>query len=41
MIAVTGYPTGHGSESSKDDPPAEVDDPLVARFRELGAIILG
>ena len=38
---VTGWPTGRGSLTTEGDPVATDDAPLVARFRESGAVLLG
>jgi aspartyl-tRNA(Asn)/glutamyl-tRNA(Gln) amidotransferase subunit A len=38
---VKGWPTGRGSLTTEGDPVAEEDAPLVARFRESGAVLLG
>jgi aspartyl-tRNA(Asn)/glutamyl-tRNA(Gln) amidotransferase subunit A len=38
---VKGWPTGRGSLTTEGDPVADVDAPLVARFRESGAVLLG
>ena len=38
---VKGWPTGRGSLTTQGDPVAEEDAPLVARFRESGAVLLG
>ena len=38
---VKGWPTGRGSLTTEGDPVADVDAPLVSRFRESGAVLLG
>lgn len=40
LVAVGGLPTRSGTAVS-DDTPAADDDPVVARMREAGAIVLG
>jgi aspartyl-tRNA(Asn)/glutamyl-tRNA(Gln) amidotransferase subunit A len=41
LNSVTGWPSGRGSLTTKGDPVADEDAPLVARFRESGAVLLG
>jgi Asp-tRNA(Asn)/Glu-tRNA(Gln) amidotransferase A subunit family amidase len=41
MIDTRGHLTSDGSASNQANAKAKADDQLVARFRELGAIILG
>jgi aspartyl-tRNA(Asn)/glutamyl-tRNA(Gln) amidotransferase subunit A len=41
LNSVTGWPTGRGSLTTEGDPVATDDAPLVARFRESGAVLLG
>jgi len=41
MLPVKGYVSTYGSASNAANEPETEDDPLVARFRELGAIIIG
>ena len=36
-----GYRTTYGSVLHADDPPAEVDDPFVARLRAAGCVVVG
>jgi aspartyl-tRNA(Asn)/glutamyl-tRNA(Gln) amidotransferase subunit A len=38
---VKGWPTGRGSLTTEGDPVADEDAPLVARFKESGAILIG
>jgi hypothetical protein len=40
MIPILNYTNTDGSAYHAHDPPATADDPLVARFRRIGAIIL-
>lgn len=39
-VAVSGYPTRHGSSATSDS-PARRDDELVRRLRQAGAVVLG
>ena len=41
MIEVEGLPTHFGTDFGPLHPPSTSDDPIVARFRAAGAIIIG
>mgnify|MGYP001058896372 CR=1 FL=1 len=41
LTDVAGMPTRHGSALLADAPPAVQDDPLVARLRKAGIVVLG
>ena len=41
LEAAKGFRTGYGSALHADDPPADVDSPLVARLRAAGCIVVG
>ena len=41
LQSAIGYRTTYGSALHADDPPAEEDDPFVARMRAAGCVIVG
>jgi aspartyl-tRNA(Asn)/glutamyl-tRNA(Gln) amidotransferase subunit A len=41
LQSAIGYTTSYGSALHADDPPAQADDPFVARMRAAGCVVVG